>query len=616
MPKNRSIFTIAADIVLNRGQVEKDSKKVGKALQSIGAKGKKAGKSAASGFSELNDLMPSVLKDFSSLGKTLTAGGLIAAVAALSVEIFNFSKGVNQAREEVKKFTQTTGKALDRLTGQVQGLSNAYNKDLNEVLQASNNLSRQFGITFEESLGLLEEGFVRGADASGELLSNIREYPTFFKEAGFSAGQLINIINQQVKQGIFSDKGVDSIKEFLLRVREMPKATEEALRAIGIDGKKMQEEIAKGTLSIQDAFVIVSQALQGLPEDSQKVGQVLADVFGGAGEDAGVSWITSFSEGFGTIEEVAKTSSQNIQSEFVDSGQRVSEEWARLFGDDSKIWTQFKTGFNNALANVIGGTRTLFDLFLRESSKLFGFQPSGPEVAPGGFVGPEQQGLPELLQPQKQEQSKAGLAALTRETQNLGMAIEGLSLQAGFAGAGIGPGEQDVQGGSIPGLPNADFITGEAQLVADSFYGLSDAFGAMIAGFASGENGLQIFLESFKRFALQMLAQMAALVAMSLLLNALLPGIGGASKIGAGLGQIFGIGQGSPIGGGAGFANIFKSLGGFGLGGNQGSLQGLPGTATVTGAGGIGGSKSAVVVEGRIRGEDIYLSNQRYEGNR
>lgn len=613
MPKNRSIFTIAADIVLNRGQVEKDSKKVGKALESIGAKGKKAGKNAAGGFRELNDLMPGVLKDFTSLGKTLTAGGLIAAVAALSVEIFKFAKGVNQSRDEVKKFTRISGNELSVLTGKVQGLANAYDKDLNEVLRAANTLSKQFGIGFDDALNLIQDGFVKGADASGELLSNLMEYPTFFKEAGFNAGQLINVISQQVKQGIFSDKGVDAIKEFLLRVREMPKATQDALKSIGIDGQKMQEQIAQGTLSIQDAFVIVSKKLAELPEESQRTGQVLADVFGGAGEDAGVSWITSFADGFDQIEDIAKTEAQVIQDELIKSGQNVSEEWAKLFGDDSKIWTSFKTGFNNVLAGVIKGIRYASQLILNPMGLESLKGGAGNADTKGGFVGPPEGGLPmpEWMQPDKIRESNTALRETKEIMEGIVMTLEG----KGVSSSGT-PGEVDVQKQTIPGLPDANFITGEASLVADAFYGVSDSFGAMIAGFANGENGLQIFLESFKRFALQMLAQMASLVAMSLLLNALLPGIGGASKIGAGLGQIFGLGGGRGGLGGGGFADIFKTLGGFGLGGGGGTLQGLPGTATVSGGGGVSAGNNKVIVEGRLRGEDIYISNQTYQQNR
>jgi hypothetical protein len=51
--------------------------------------------------------------------------------------------------------------------------------------------------------------------------------------------------------------------------------------------------------------------------------------------------------------------------------------------------------------------------------------------------------------------------------------------------------------------------------MADAFYGVTDAFGGMIAGFAAGENGLEIFWQSFKKFALQMIAQMAAMAAMA-----------------------------------------------------------------------------------------------------
>lgn len=48
-----------------------------------------------------------------------------------------------------------------------------------------------------------------------------KEYPAYFKEAGISASQFIAIIAETSKQGIYSDKGLDAIKEGNLRIREM-----------------------------------------------------------------------------------------------------------------------------------------------------------------------------------------------------------------------------------------------------------------------------------------------------------------------------------------------------------------------------------------------------------
>jgi len=42
-------------------------------------------------------------------------------------------------------------------------------------------------------LKLAKDGFIAGADANGEFLENLKEYPAYFKEAGISASQFIAI---------------------------------------------------------------------------------------------------------------------------------------------------------------------------------------------------------------------------------------------------------------------------------------------------------------------------------------------------------------------------------------------------------------------------------------
>ena len=41
-----------------------------------------------------------------------------------------------------------------------------------------------------------------------EFLENVKEYPTYLKEAGLNAEQFVAISTNATKQGIFSDKGL------------------------------------------------------------------------------------------------------------------------------------------------------------------------------------------------------------------------------------------------------------------------------------------------------------------------------------------------------------------------------------------------------------------------
>ena len=64
---------------------------------------------------------------------------------------------------------------------------------------AVNSVSEQFGITSEAALQIVKDGFIAGADANGQFLDNLKEYPAYFKEAGISADQFVAIIAETNK---------------------------------------------------------------------------------------------------------------------------------------------------------------------------------------------------------------------------------------------------------------------------------------------------------------------------------------------------------------------------------------------------------------------------------
>src|SRR5690606_20322665 len=151
-------------------------------------------------------------------------------------------------------------------------IADVYNKDFNEVLIATNATAKNFGISYQDALDIVKNGFIAGADASGDFLQQLKEYPTQLEAVGLSADQTVALISQNVKDGIFSDKGVDAIKEGGIRLREMTKATAEALDGIGISSKKIESDLKSGQTSMFDVIQQVSSKLSELPPQSAAVG--------------------------------------------------------------------------------------------------------------------------------------------------------------------------------------------------------------------------------------------------------------------------------------------------------------------------------------------------------
>ena len=86
-----------------------------------------------------------------------------------------------EATKLTKDFTGLSGSELKGVRNEVQAVADSYDKDFREVLEATNALAKQFGISFQEAMQLVEDGFVAGADANGEFLENVKGISCIFQ---------------------------------------------------------------------------------------------------------------------------------------------------------------------------------------------------------------------------------------------------------------------------------------------------------------------------------------------------------------------------------------------------------------------------------------------------
>lgn len=230
----------------------------------------------------------------------------------------NLSEGVRQLGDSLRatadrssmltQLTGETGAGMRDLRKEIEAVADYFGKDFNEVLRSANALSKGFGISAQEAMRLVRDGLVSGADAGGDFLDTVREYPRYFKEAGLSAEDFIAISTNAAKQGVFSDKGVDAIKEGNLRIREMTTATAAALEGIGISSQAVMEGLRNGSVTTFDVMQQVAARLKELPPSASQVGAALADIFGGPGEDAGLEYIKSLADVRLSMDEVKAAS--------------------------------------------------------------------------------------------------------------------------------------------------------------------------------------------------------------------------------------------------------------------------------------------------------------------
>lgn len=283
---------------------------------------------------------------------------------------YDYNKGLMEATRLTKQFTGLTGDEMKSVRNEVLAVSNTFSLEFTETIQSANTMSKAFGISVSESLKIMQDGLVSGANANGEFLDTIKEYPRYFKEAGLSAEEMVAISTQATKEGIFSDKGLDTIKEGNLRLREMTTATAAALDGIGISSKQVQTELQDGSKTTFQIMQEVANKLKELPQSSAAVGSAIANIFGGPGEDAGLAYI----EMLGNIEldmDKVKAKSGDLakaQEDELNATKELQDAMASLFdytgGGFETMKAQLSTIAKKSLTAVINGVVQAINYFI------------------------------------------------------------------------------------------------------------------------------------------------------------------------------------------------------------------------------------------------------------
>lgn len=289
----------------------------------------------------------------------------VAGVGMAFKWFYDYNKGLMEATRLTREFTGYTGEALETMRNSIAATADTMGKDFKDVLGTADNLMANYHLSGEEAMKVINDGFASGADLSGDMLQKIQQYAPTFHDAGISADQMVAII-QQTRSGIFSDKGLDIIDMASKKIREMSSGTASSLDAIGISSKQVKEDLAKGTKSTFDVIQEVSTKMKNFGADSQQVGDVLKNVFGKQGAQAGIQLIEQLDTMTTDIEEVKKqtgewgeTQLENIKlhkelntylSSMFDMSQHGFEEMiekGKMFG--TKILVQIMKGLFNTI---------------------------------------------------------------------------------------------------------------------------------------------------------------------------------------------------------------------------------------------------------------------------
>ena len=303
-------------------------------------------------------------------------GAAITALTGISLvvkEFIDYNVAIRESLKLTQDLTGLSGRELNSFRANVEGVATSFDQDFNEVLRSANTLAKSFGIEQTEALDLIQDGFVRGANANDEFLDTLREYPIQFKNAGISAEEFIRISTIGATEGIFSDKLPDTIKEFGLALSEQTDASRDALEnAFGFEfTNQLFTNLTDGSLTTRDALVLISDEVDRVGLNSQQAQQLTADLFKGAGEDAGgaLKVLELFNRALSEEDEVL-TDLQRSSRDLADSQRDLAEAKDLALNSSSalsfrntllRVWNDIQIAFFNTISEVRESFSILFN---------------------------------------------------------------------------------------------------------------------------------------------------------------------------------------------------------------------------------------------------------------
>jgi len=276
-------------------------------------------------------------------------GAALAVLTTVAVgvkEWVGYNLEIEKTNQLIRDLTQETGNAVDGIRIRAELLKETFDVDLNKTVETAKSLVKSYGITYNEAFDIIEDGALRGKLKNDEFLDSLKEYPIQFKNAGFSATDFANIVNTGIDLSIYSDKLPDAIKEFNLSISEQTDAAKEALtNAFGEKfTTKLLKKLRTGATTAKEALALISAEAKTIGLNSQQAQLLTADLFKGAGEDAGGA-LKIFEAVNIALNQQKKplTELQQIQKDQLNTSKELKSVYTQLFASGSKgfnLWIQ------------------------------------------------------------------------------------------------------------------------------------------------------------------------------------------------------------------------------------------------------------------------------------
>ena len=300
-------------------------------LSAVGDKITELGEKAKDAFTETQDATVKASTYFGETGK--------AAEQTASVIKDVYGEGVGDSMDTVSNAVITVKKNLQdldqteltNLTEQAITLEELYGIDMNETLRGVNSLMVNFGMSAQEAMDYIVSGTQNGLDKTNELGDNISEYAGKFSQAGYSAQEYFQLLQNGLEGGAYNlDKVNDAINEVttrladgtiadsLSKINEETGQVEAGTGGWGEEVENVFKQWQQGGATQKQVIDAIVKDIQNTESQQDKLNKA-ALAFGTMGEDGNTRFIESLTSVGQTYDEVSGSAQNMFDSSATES---------------------------------------------------------------------------------------------------------------------------------------------------------------------------------------------------------------------------------------------------------------------------------------------------------
>lgn len=271
-------------------------------------------------------------------------------------EVFKYGvvESVDEASQAVMLVKQSFGDLnnadLEKLTNQITTIAKRTGTDVQENVNAASRLMNEFGISGQEAMDLIAAGYQKGLNKSGDFLDTLNEYAPHFQSAGYSANEMLQILNNGLKNGALNtDKAADAVKEFQIRLGDG--SFEKVIGSFSQGTQDVFQKWRDGKATVADVAESISKDLNKMtPTEQQEALSLLSSQF----EDLGI-------DGAKALFSVGKEF-DNVKGK-ADASRTPTEKWNSALRELQTALKPIGENLISALTPVINGLAKLSEWF-------------------------------------------------------------------------------------------------------------------------------------------------------------------------------------------------------------------------------------------------------------